>query len=503
MATTIGKSMYPLNTSFNLISSMKKRYDALQTQLATGQRHSNLAEMGSSRFFDLSMRTRINKIDAYSETMKTVDLRLEVLDTTVSRLDTIESTQRTSVTPGGYGTGNINFNTTPTVAYSRLDEVMTLLNAEVGGRYLFGGSYIETKPVVSANVAINGENGRDGFRTVVGERKQADIGATGMGRVTVGAPATNSVSLTEDGAHPFGFKLSTLSTSSANVSLTQPSGIAPQSLTVAFGATLPIEGETVTIGFTLPDGTETAIVLTASAAADQPGEFQIGADADSTASNFSAALTNAIQSKTGTELSAASTYAAAANFFNGHGQQVMRVDGPPFDTATGLIPATSSDTVLWYSGQDSANARATVDAKVDDGTTINYGVQANETGILRLVQTLAAMSVETYPNGDPTSTGRFDAMADRQISNLSENNSNAGGSISTISVELALAHTTMEYSKDRQTTYSSHLKLMLTDLLTVPPEEVSMEILSLKTRLEASYETTSLIAQLSLVNYLP
>jgi hypothetical protein len=30
-----------------------------------------------------------------------------------------------------------------------------------------------------------------------------------------------------------------------------------------------------------------------------------------------------------------------------------------------------------------------------------------------------------------------------------------------------------------------------------------MEILSLKTRLEASYETTSLIAQLSLVNYLP
>src|SRR5690606_3622764 len=139
----------------NLITGMKKRYDALQTQLATGQRHSNLAEMGSSRFFDLSMRTRINKIDAYAETMKTVDLRLEVLDTTVTRPDKIESTQRTSVTPGGYGTGNINFNTTPTVAYSRLDEVMTLLNAEVGGRYLFGGSHIENKPVVSASVAIN------------------------------------------------------------------------------------------------------------------------------------------------------------------------------------------------------------------------------------------------------------------------------------------------------------------------------------------------------------
>ena len=92
-------------------------------------------------------------------------------------------------------------------------------------------------------------------------------------------------------------------------------------------------------------------------------------------------------------------------------------------------------------------------------------------------------------------------MASRQLSNLSES-SNTSGSIKAMSVELALANTTMEYSKDRQTTYASHLENMRNDMLTVPPEEVSMEILSLKTRLEASYETTSLIAQMSLVNYL-
>lgn len=503
MTTPIGKSMFPLNTSFNLISSMKKRYDALQTQLATGQRHANLGEMGSSRFFDLSMRARIGKIDAYAETMKTVNLRLTVLDTTVSRLDQIESTQRTSITPGGYGTGNINFNTTPSIAYSRLDEVMTLLNSEVGGRYLFGGSEIEDKPVVSANVAMNGEAGRDGFRTVAGERRQADVGASGLGRVAVTQPTLQSVRLAEDGAHPFGFKLSTLSTSSANITLTQPTGTAPQTLDVAFGATLPVDGETVTISLTLPDGTQTAIVLTARDTADEPGEFQIGADADQTAGNFSNTLTQAIQAKSGGELVAASTYAAAANFFNGHGDQVMRVDGPPFDTATQLIPATTADTVFWYTGEDNANARTTVDAKIDDGSTVNYGVQANESGILNLVQTLAAMSVQTYPNSDPTSAARFDAMANRQINRLAENNSNSAGSISTISVELALAHTTMEYSKDRQQTYSAHLQVMLTDLETIPQEEVSMEILSLKTRLEASYETTSLVAQLSLVHYLP
>jgi hypothetical protein len=35
----------------------------------------------------------------------------------------------------------------------------------------------------------------------------------------------------------------------------------------------------------------------------------------------------------------------------------------------------------------------------------------------------------------------------------------------------------------------------------VPKEDVAMELLALQTRLQASYQATSLVAQLSLVNY--
>lgn len=499
---TVGKSMFPLKVAYHHISSMKDRYDKLQGQLATGQRAANLAEMGSSRFFDLSMRTRLSKIDSYQETIKTVDFRLKIMDTTVTRLADIESTQRTSVTPGSYGTGNINFSTTPQLAYARLDEVMTLLNADISGRYLFGGGKTDNKPVVSAAEAMDGAGGRAGFRTVAGERRQADLGAAGMGRVTV-STATDTVTLAEDGNHPFGFKLSTLSTSSANIALTSPTGTPPQSLAVQFGATLPIAGETVTVTLTMPDGTEEAIVLIAAAGSPEAGEFEIGADANATAANFGVALTSAIQKKAGAELAAASTYAAAQNFFNAQGQSVMRVDGPPFDTATALVAGTSSNTVMWYTGEDTSSARSSVNAKVDDGTTVNYGVQANEGGIVRLVQTLAAMAEQVYPNDDPTAPGRFDAMANRQIKRLAITNSNSAGSIGVISVELALAKTTMEYAGERQKAHQAQLESMLSDLELIPMEEVSMEILALKTRLEASFETTSLIAQLSLVHYLP
>src|SRR5690606_2998514 len=50
-------------------------------------------------------------------------------------------------------------------------------------------------------------------------------------------------------------------------------------------------------------------------------------------------------------LAAASTFAAADNFFNSQGVPVLRVAGPPFDTATGLVAATTADTVMWYQGE--------------------------------------------------------------------------------------------------------------------------------------------------------
>lgn len=501
---SVSKAMYPVRASYNYISSMKSTFDQLQRQLATGERAANLAEMGSSRFFDLTMRARMSRIDAYQESMKTIGLRLEVLDVTISRIGELQTTQRTSVVPGSYGNGNSNLSSTPLLAYSRLDEVLTLLNADLSGRYLFGGGKTDTKPVVTAAVAMDGEAGRDGFRTIAGERRQADLGASGLGRVGV-TTATDTVTLAEDGNHPFGFKLSTLSTSSPNITLIAPTGTPPDTLSVQFTTgSLPVAGETVTIALTLPDGTQEAIKLTAvDGVPEADGEFQIGADGDATATAFATALNSALQKMAGTKLAAASTYAAAANFFNGQGEQVMRVDGPPFDTATALVAGSAADTVFWYKGEDSAQARKTVNAKVDDGTTINYGAQANEEGLIRLVQTLAAMAEQTYPSGDETSTGRFDAMASRQIERLSEAYSNTSGSIGVMTVEFALAKTTMEYASQRQISHKATLDGMLADIETIPAEEVSVQILALKTRLEASFETTALIARLSLVNYLP
>lgn len=628
--SVIGKSMFPLKTSFQHISSMKARYDKLQGQLATGLRAANLAEMGSNRFFDLTLRTRLTRIDTYRETMSTVNLRLDLLDKTLTRLDTIEADQRALATPGGYGSSNVNFATTPEISRSRLDEVLSLLNIDLAGRFLMGGKVTDRAPVKMAEAVLNGEAGRDGFSTVVNERRLADLGAQGRGRLeaTWAGAGTGAVTLAEDGAHPFGFKLLTVDTSATDITLDRTQLLnEPASLGITLTA-LPSEGDAVTLGFRLPDGTETSITLRATTETPpRAGQFEIGADEDATAQNLVAALNLELERVARTELAAASVYAAADNFFNGPGEPVLRVNGNP-QTATELRVASPSDTVHWYSGETSAigsvgmgrlssrtvgdtvtvreahpvatrygfrltaiagsaniavnnaatspNAltaqvtaipaagetvtltltspdgssqqvslravtgvagpgefsigaseaetadnfgtalgaalqtaadvaagtpRHSVSARIDDNSSVSYGVRANESGLLELVRTLGAMSVATY-EGD-TANQRFDAMVERQLARLSEARNAEPGAIEVLAVELGLAKAKIGSVGERLTAYDAQLQTMLADIESISKEEVAMEILALQTRLEASYETTAAVAKLSLVNYLP
>ena len=59
MVNVVNRSMYPVQTGMNLISKMQDRFAQLQVQLATGQKATNLAEMGTDRFVTLSMQSRI------------------------------------------------------------------------------------------------------------------------------------------------------------------------------------------------------------------------------------------------------------------------------------------------------------------------------------------------------------------------------------------------------------------------------------------------------------
>ena len=497
--TVVSRAMYPVQSSMDLITRMQTQFNSLQTQLATGQKASNLAELGSDRYFDLSIRTRINRLDGYSDNITVVNSRLDMFDQLTTRLATLQQNARGLITPNSYGSQDIVLGAVPTQAASNLDEVINIMNSDINGRYLFGGAVTDTEPVSDLNSILYGSSGKAGFQQVMSERLQADQG-DGLGRLTLGGTAPN-VSLAEDGTHPFGFKLSTVSASSGAVTVTAPTGT-PPALNVQFTG-VPIAGDSVTLGLTLPDGTSDGIVLKAVTGTPDVGEFQIGADAATTSANFKAALQTALQKHANTTLAAASNNAAATNFFNGHGQTVQRVQpSPDFAHATTLVTADPTTTVMWYKGGDSANPRSSIQARVDDSQIVNYGAQANESGTLTLIRSLAVLASQTFSTSDPNVEGKFDGIATRNGSNLSAGNNSTQGSIAMLSIELSNAKVQVGDIKSRHSDYSSQMQGLLAGIEKSNDNEVAVQIAALQTRLQATYQTTSLISKLSLVNYL-
>src|SRR5882762_2379168 len=202
-------------------------------------------------------------------------------------------------------------------AQSQLSSIVGILNTQVGDRYIFSGSAINTPAVASADDILNGSGTKAGLKQLIAERQQADLGTTGLGRLVITTPTATSVQVAEDVAgSPFGLKLSAVSSSLTGATVTGPAG-SPAAVSIDLGATNPNNGDKVSFAFTLPDGTTESIQLTASSATPPPvGSFAIGATSTATAANLKAALNTAIGTLANTSLVAASAIAASDNFFN-------------------------------------------------------------------------------------------------------------------------------------------------------------------------------------------
>ncbi len=481
---------------------MRARLDDLQRQLGTGKKAETYAGVGLDRGLAVGLRAQLSAIGGFGDTMTNVGVRLDLAQTALGRIADIGRSVKsaTQLTPyqldgGGQTTGQ-------KTAYSELDEMLGLLNTQAGDRYLFSGRAVDQPAVETRANILDGDGARAGFRQVLAERNQADLGATGLGRLVIPPAAGTTVSISEDVAgSPFGFKLASVNSTLTGATVTGPAG-SPPAISVNLGSN-PNAGETIKLSFTLPDGSSEDVTLTATTSATPgPNEFTIGATGAATAANLQAALTGAIGTLARTSLAAASAIAAGNDFFNvDAANPPRRVAGPPFDTATALIAGTPANTVTWYTGEAGSDpARATAGARVDQAITVAYGVRANEQGIRWMVQNVAVFAATTFSPSDPDGNGRYSALTQRLGSALAV--PPGVQKVEDIQAELASAQTTMADVKDRHRQTQSTIEDMLQQIEGVSQEQVAAEILALQTRLQASLQTTARLYQTSLVNYL-
>ena len=330
--------------------------------------------------------------------------------------------------------------------------------------------------------------------------REIDLGADGLGRLAF-STSGSTVSVAEDAVSPFGFKLASVNSSLTNATVSGPSG-SPAALSVNFTGA-PNDGDAVTLNFNLPDGTTQNLTLTATTQAPAgANQFTVGATPAATAANFQSALTAAVGGLAATSLKAASTMSASNDFFDGDSSNPpQRVAGPPYDTATGMTAGTAANTVIWYTGEDGAgSARATASARVDPNLVISYGTRANETALRNLVQNVATLAAVTISPSDPNGSGLSTALGQRLSTAMS--GSPGVQTISDMETELAGAQASMNSSKSTHQQTSATLTNMLQGITGVSNEQVGAELLTLQNQMAATMQTTALLYQTSLVNYI-
>lgn len=615
-SSLLGQSVQNINTQLTNLS----------TELSSGVKSTNYAGMGVDEGFAIAARAQLANITAFGDTMTNVNTvidaantALQSLSSTANQIQSAAAATPQDLTSSGQSIGQQD-------ALSQLSSIVGILNTQVGSRYIFSGSAINTPAVASADDILNGTGTKAGLKQVIAERQQADLGTSGLGRLVITQPSGTSVQVAEDVAgSPFGLKLNSVSSSLTNATVTGPSG-SPPAVSVDMTAGNPNPGDQITFTFNEPDGTTDSIQLTATNTSPAPtGSFTIGATPAATAANFKAALSSSISTLANTSLVAASAVEAGDNFFNTdstatgsvvnnkaatpapitgatllsgasgtnslstnfaagdtitvNGQTItfvasgatgnnqvnvtdsvqtllskidaitgtstpstidggaitlhtdnastlsvtssnaaafaalgfsgtvtaiqppLRVSGLPLGSATSLVNG-SSDTVAWYTGNSGpGSARASSTVRVDSSQTVEFGAQANEQAIRQMVQQIAVYAAVTASPTGANSAGQIAALSERIAANLTPQ---AGQqTISDIQTDFATAQTTMKAAQARQTQTQTALQNLVSNTEGISQDQVASEILQLQNNLQASYQTTAMLSQLTLTKYLP
>ncbi|WP_026792386.1 hypothetical protein [Pleomorphomonas oryzae] len=548
-----------VNPNMSLLSTMRQQLEDMQRQLSTGQKAATYGTLGAGRTQSITFRSKISEINGYLQNTDVLNMRISLLDKGMGRLEDIPSEASSAIDPNTYNIDSTGTTTGQKGAKIALNEVIGLLNSEADGRYLMSGKTTDTKPVVSMNDMLYGTGSKYGLKKVVQERYTADLGTGKLGRLDLGtatgAVAGDTVTITRQGATPatlsaeFGYKLSSASastTDATHIKITPTTGTDSAGKTVdtayavQFGANLQA-GDSVSLELQNPDGTKSTVKLTATLTSPPgDGQFTIAqtgspatVDVAATATNFQNQLNESLKTETKTTFQSASMMRAADTFFDTTGggkPQRVNVTDPTDNsllaTATGLRDGTDTDTVEWYVGYNAAidpndtatSPRNDVTSRVDNNMTVGYGVRANETAYANMVRSLAVMTVAEFDPkagtlGDPNATtdaqrqknlgvekARYSALASRVDGVLAF--ADGTQKPTDIHTEIAVAGNVAKNAADRQTTSKTTLQVMLDGVEGINKEELTAQILTLQTRMNASYTTTSILNSLSLLNYM-
>ena len=486
----------------NVLRNNSSLMQDLTIQLSTGKKAQTYGGLGRDAGMALDYRSQINSVKGYQSSIEQAQVQISMMNIGLERIVELGTEVSGSATGTQYDITSNNRSVAQATSGTLVREMIGILNTEVDGDFVFSGRTTDVEPAISYDRFVYGYGGEDGLLAVTDERIRADAGADGLGRLDLSV-AGPTMTLSEE-ATDFGYKLSNVTSTLSNVTVTGPGG-SPASLDVTVTG-VPNANQLISFTFDMPDGSTERIELTAvQGAADAgEGEFSINGTPDTIAASIKDVLEFQIGKSVTSAGESASRIQGAMDFFmTSGGGEPKRVVGTP-ETATTLDTATAAGkpTVSWYVGDNDAQvaSRDTAKVQIDNRLDVSYGARANEDSFARQLAYMAAFSLPTYDQNSSVDEERYTTFADAISSGLSS--VHQGDVVKTTLTEIGVASKVMEDAKSRHYTSLSMLQTALTEKEGINDEEVAAKIMTIRTTIESSYQAASMMYNLSLTKFI-
>lgn len=486
----------------------------LQWQQTSGKKAKTFGGIADNSAVLLNLRNRVSTIGQFENSLSTTLMRTSVMQDALGRV----ATAAQDISVHAITSTDVNpelLRRLPAASQSALGEAVSRLQTQLGDRFLFSGESRTAAPVAEADQILSSV---DGLPKLIADRRAADLGAGSDGYVqsSVGGTtltiektlAAGDATYTAASYGEFGFTLVSASyNSTAAAATAYVPGTTNASLSLNIPAVNP--GDTFTMTVALPGGEqkEIRLVFTSDPAVAARDPNTILLNPATALSDLSARINEEIRKAAARELAVASTMKAAEFMFDYSDDPAAAGNNPVpryvADNGAGnpVVAWDSAGTQVrrWYAGQTwplNTGSRESAQVQADDRTTVSYGVRADEAPLrdtVKLLAVLAATDGDTFPSED----GYKDLVSRAGLA-LSA----AHDGVIDIGAELGHTEEQLQRLADKHAKTKELVSQRVLEIEQSDPYLVSSRILEIETKLRGSYEVSSRIYSLSLVNYL-
>ena len=159
------------------LTSIHKTLTEKSTQLSSGKVSNTYGGLGDNRLLDLQLTQKIGQIDSYQKTITRADLHLKTMNLTLERLESLRLDAKSAFDANDFELQSDGQTQTQSTAELLLYETANLLNTEVAGFYLFGGTDTTNNPVAEIDSIMNGAGGLEWFSHRIGRIRPGQLWA--------------------------------------------------------------------------------------------------------------------------------------------------------------------------------------------------------------------------------------------------------------------------------------------------------------------------------------